>query len=790
MWMTMKAISFMILLLVSIFMFYTAASLAGEEVVIVEDEVPRAAICVPDGLMADDISVPRDAAPEERDAEMGRRRLRESVNDLLKYVEKMSGTQLSLYEDGMEEADSDLTPIYVGELARDVFGSPEKSYIYDQGWRLVAGEDGIGLIGESDTAASYALYEVLHQLGCRWYMPGELGEHIPELKTLSLPKQDTSAVPNVAWSSLWRMCRDFMRRNRLGGGRRITYGHGLEGWITDQQREENPEWRAVINGKPHPRKLKWTREDVAEAMAENIIDSLQERYRRGINLSPMDSIGWDESEDPEYDADDWDSAMETVSKTDRLLVLTNRVAERVNEEFPEVHFGVLAYVDYTRPPVREPVHPNVVPVLAPITYNRAHPMTWDDYPNPQQLLEIVRGWHEVTDRIAYHFYGYNLSETWAPNPFLTKWSEDLPILFEAEYPHWQVETMSNFETTLLGLYLGIRLSWDRELTPEEITEELMDNFYGAAAEEMYRYWRHIDAAWVETDDYSGAAWGYRRRFTPEVMREARRLMDEAMEACETEAESWRVEIANESLRQFERFMQMLEDQAEGRFSDLESDYKQWRERMKDNIDRFEDNYAFGVHRGRAESDYRFVYVDRPHGNTWRDASRIAREFRPLEEGEEDFAPLRNWRIKSAPDGDAEENQDWHMSGYDDADWRTTNVSVDTWSHLGYHNYFDKMMYRKEVDVPEVPSGRDVYLWLPATDGSAKLYVNGEHVPYITGGGDSREAFTGYGMPGSFKITEALRPGERNLIAFLCKRTGLNEVGTGGLLGAPVLYREP
>ena len=38
-------------------------------------------------------------------------------------------------------------------------------------------------------------------------------------------------------------------------------------------------------------------------------------------------------------------------------------------------FGVIAYVNYNRPPVREKVHPSVVPVIAPITYCRAHPMT-------------------------------------------------------------------------------------------------------------------------------------------------------------------------------------------------------------------------------------------------------------------------------------------------------------------------------------------------------------------------------------------------------------------------------
>ena len=42
--------------------------------------------------------------------------------------------------------------------------------------------------------------------------------------------------------------------------------------------------------------------------------------------------------------------------------------------------------------MREPVHPNVVPVIAPITFTRAHPMTDDGEPNNKTLRMLVEGW--------------------------------------------------------------------------------------------------------------------------------------------------------------------------------------------------------------------------------------------------------------------------------------------------------------------------------------------------------------------------------------------------------------
>src|SRR2546421_7646648 len=45
------------------------------------------------------------------------------------------------------------------------------------------------LHGDSDLASSYAIYTVLHQLGCRWYFPSPLGEVLPLARTLAVKEQ-------------------------------------------------------------------------------------------------------------------------------------------------------------------------------------------------------------------------------------------------------------------------------------------------------------------------------------------------------------------------------------------------------------------------------------------------------------------------------------------------------------------------------------------------------------------------------------------------------------------------
>jgi hypothetical protein len=51
-----------------------------------------------------------------------------------------------------------------------------------------------------------------------------------------------------------------------------------------------------------------------------------------------------------------------------------------------------------------------------------------------------------------------------------------------------------------------------------------------------------------------------------------------------------------------------------------------------------------------------------------------------------------------------------------------------------------------------------------------------------------EVLSGYAAPASFDITAVIRPGQ-NHITVLCVRLQQNELGTGGLLGPVVVYRE-
>lgn len=751
------------------------------DVTLVDNGTIKCVIYAADSLMAPDDKTPGVKPWQETENEKQRRRLRESVNDLALYLEKMSGARPEIVI-GEPPRDSKLIPIYVGQRAEKVFGPPRSKFDYKQGYRVVISPHGVGLTGESDLATSYAVYELLDRLGCRWYMPGELGEVVPAMKTIRLKECDDSQTPGTIYRGVWYADDVYNRRNRLGG-LLLNAGHALEGYLTKEDREKHPEWRAIVNGKPSPNRLRWSNPAVADAIADKLIDTLDKSYRPSLSLSPDDGMDFDESaEDRAIDAGDFDTTFQMTSITDRYLVLCNRIAAKVTKKHPDVLFGMLAYVNYTRPPLREKPHPSIIPQIAPITYSRSHPMTDDAVPGNPDLRNLVTGWGKVAPRTSMYYYGWFLAEPAAPNPMIAKWSVDVPMALANHCQFWQPETMPNFETSMHGLYLGIRLAWNPKLDPAQVINELNTRFYGHAAREMTAYWKHIDDVWVKTPDYSGCGFGYLRRWTPEQLEKARELMDTAVAACQTTTEVQRVRLADESLELFELFMKLRRDQAAGRFAQLAGDGELWLKQVGYLGEKYRENFTF-TRTPYAPQTVNASYARQFYQLTYNDATRLAKETVILTP-----QPLCEFRYQADKDATGEA-QGFAKVDYDDQAWKTTDVTRETWSALGYHDWFKSMWYRTQVKLPAAPKGKKVYLWIGSTDGSAKVFINGEHIPYVSDNSATSDASSGYCQPASWDITDKVSAKGDTKIAILCTRTFFNELGTGGLLSPVVIYRE-
>jgi len=616
-------------------------------------------------------------------------------------------------------------------------------------------------------------------------MPSVMGEVIPHQPTLTVPAMDLKLAPATELRAMWDRTGDpdFFRRNRLNSGTGVDCGQYLS------------------------LDLKYWSADEAKRIGDGVIARLDGQYVTTVSLSPNDGVM--PTEDPEGRTFDptprvWEPAASRWSTTDRVMMLANRVAAQVNAKYPDVTFGLLAYVNFSQPPAREPINPNVIPVIAPIDFNRHHPMNWPDHPNQYWLRDMVTGWAAKAPRWGYYGYGMNLAELTAPCPFITKWGTDLKILMDNHMTYWMPETMGGWDSMMPGYYLSIRMTFYPDEKPDDILNEMWTKFYGPAAEPMGNYWRRIDRAWVEPKEYAGCLFGYLRMFTPEVMKEARGYLNQALAKCAPgSVEFQRVQLENETFSLFELFMKMREDYAAARLQNLDADLTTWRTTERALVVKYADQKVLrgepwspgGAGGGMAED-----YINQFVGYTYTDASRMDATYARV------GTPMLQWKYQPNPGPEADALP-WTAPAYNDADWKTMHVVRDTWSDIGHHNTITdvpsgrsgRMVYRTAQRLDALPAGKRIYLWIGATDGSAKLFVNGKLVSFIVPenagpyfrsnkAGDRVDAFNGYCRPAQFDITDMVKAGE-NQFTVLCERTNLDELGTGGLMGPVIIYRE-
>ena len=167
------------------------------------------------------------------------------------YIEKMSGTRLSLVQEG-EAVEGDPVRLLIGhtQAARELGVEIPAGYdrtmrpeiFEEEGYALKTVGRSIVIGGNNDghyKGTLYAAYALLERLGCRWYFPDDWGEVVPKKKTISVPDLDVVSRPDFAVRSInpagWTRCRA-TSDHFIGSGARKTASTSIGSirrWATD-----------------------------------------------------------------------------------------------------------------------------------------------------------------------------------------------------------------------------------------------------------------------------------------------------------------------------------------------------------------------------------------------------------------------------------------------------------------------------------------------------------------------------------------------------------------------------
>ena len=187
-----------------------------------------------------------------------------AATELVYHVEKATGVRLPVVREG-ELPKEPASRVYLGttEAAKahiEVAEISSDSFVLrtvgDSLYVVGRDSDGSPLSPDTRAGTLFGVYQLLEDvLGVRWLWPGELGEHVPAARTVSVPPLDKTVAPRLVIRRLRSTLRQWeglagsedsfsrealakakadeakwLRRQRMGHSRAMRWGHAFTGW--------------------------------------------------------------------------------------------------------------------------------------------------------------------------------------------------------------------------------------------------------------------------------------------------------------------------------------------------------------------------------------------------------------------------------------------------------------------------------------------------------------------------------------------------------------------------------
>lgn len=361
----------------------------------------------------------------------------------------------------------------------------------------------------------HAVYAFLRTLGARWYMPGELGEVLPQMSDISLPSVDTVDTPDFPirrfkWVNYnagnWD---EIIWERRLGlstgvdvAGASPIRSHGLRNVMDNEQmRKAHPEYYAMRGGQRDMQKNGY---GVPCLSAQGLVYETA-RYVRTVYAiydEPFVSI-WPTDGLRKCACD----KCAPHELTELVWQFVDRVAREVYKTHPDRLIGSGAYAQYVGPPKTvDKFSPNLVvcianrgrPWFAQDLKDSAYPDKWGNY------VEVVEGY---AAKLAPQRIRRGENNRWTLKDMGQDASKGGKMSFPIHCPHSYAKDMAFLKGRSLGerselprgrnpyawraigndhlnLYVHGRTLWDADLDMDALLEEYYTLFYGPVRDQM------------------------------------------------------------------------------------------------------------------------------------------------------------------------------------------------------------------------------------------------------------------------------------------------------------------
>jgi len=348
----------------------------------------------------------------------------------------------------------------------------------------------------------------LRDLGVRWYMPGEIGEVLPKMKSMALPQVDKTVHPDFPMRILNFRTSVYGRDAMMWGfrlGVRQPYGrqaaHGLHG-MTDNQRtfDNHPDWFALYGGKRHNQpnvrnnQLCYSNEELLQEAVRFARTQLDHFQMDAVSIMPPDGYTaicqcelCEGKESPELG--------ERGRLSNYVWDFVNRVAREVRKTHPDKRISNCAYGIYTEPPSNiDKLEPNVQVIIV----GGRRPLQEDR----EDLRRLRREWQKKTDRPLEIFENYPFTgRGWYLPAYMPRVLGESINATKGQSRGEDIWITMDFSDKAIGfnhflLYFTGRMYWGgKEQDAGKMFDEYVEKFYGPIASEMRAFFSYCEANW-------------------------------------------------------------------------------------------------------------------------------------------------------------------------------------------------------------------------------------------------------------------------------------------------------
>jgi len=356
----------------------------------------------------------------------------------------------------------------------------------------------------------------LTRLGCRWYMPGELGEIVPKLESIPLPKIDEVVRPDFEMrrfsyrfsivgldNALWGM--------RLGmrNPSNIQDAHGMD-MLTHRAEvfAEHPEWYALYGGKRRfdlreNNQLCYSNEELLQETVRFVRAQFDHYKLDTVSVMPPDGYSAMCQCEKCVGKDTPERGNRGVF-SDYVWEFVNKVAREVRKTHPHGKVLNCAYGTYSLPPLKiEKLEPNVVVSVVGARVPRLNKPT-----QQREFRELREAWLTKTANPLINFENYPFIDRGWYLPAFTPHAMGESI--NAVKGQFRGEDISlsafhDFHTAGIGfnhfqMYFNARMYWGgKQQDVDAMFREYCRLFYGPAENEMRNFFEFAEANWQEME---------------------------------------------------------------------------------------------------------------------------------------------------------------------------------------------------------------------------------------------------------------------------------------------------